>query len=209
MLARLRRLLHAPEPYDPPTYWEERSRGLIDAYDHPETWKERGWTIAGTPEATVVPELLARYGCASVLVAGAGSGRQYEYLAPLELADLRGFDLSQTMVDECTTRFPGITTVAANVVGCDATQTPADAVLSVTTLQHVRPEEIEAAVRSLRSLARRMLILLELTSYRGKHAYIFAHDYGTLLPGWELAHRQVVGELDGSRTELMAWIAPG
>lgn len=200
----VRRRFSRPEPYDPNDYWERRAPELIDAYQHPETWEARGWMIGRSPEAIVVPELLERHEVRSVLVAGAGSGRQYEYL-DTSMFEVHGFDLSPTMVAECRTRFPNIETTVANVIGCEANQQPADAVLAVTVLQHVAPGDIATAVRSLRSLARKLLIVLELTHWDGQSTYVFPHDYESLMSGWRLVARQAVRDEEHERTELLAW----
>jgi SAM-dependent methyltransferase len=204
-LGRVRQAVRRPEAYEPSTYWERRSRELIDAYDHPETWIQRDWSIATSPEERVVPELLDLFEVRSVLVAGAGSGRQYEYLEPLGLDEIRGFDLSPTMVAECTRRYPHVPTIIDDVIGCHMHERSADAVLAVTVLQHVRPPEIAAALDSLRRLAGKLLIVLELTEYSGHNSYVFAHDYLSLMRDWRLVSHEDVRARPNERTELLTW----
>jgi SAM-dependent methyltransferase len=200
-------LRRGPAGYDPDRYWEARASELIATYDDPASWHLRSWNIAKSPEQELIPRLVAAHDITSVLVVGAGSGRQYAYLEPLGI-DIRGFDLSPTLVRECTTRYPTITTVEDSVVGCDTRQSPADLVLSVTVLQHVPPADISAALESLRRLASKLLVVLEFTEFDSQHAYIFAHDYPALMGDWPLVERVLVAESDGERTECFVWRRP-
>ena len=88
-----RRFGHARRALEPVDFWEQRAPDLVHGYDHPETWPERGW-MAGGFEEEFVPELLRKYEIASVLVVGAGTGRQYGFLTDLGVA-IRGFDISE------------------------------------------------------------------------------------------------------------------
>jgi SAM-dependent methyltransferase len=204
----LRRALRArQQPYEPERYWEARAAELILTYDDPTTWPERRWNIAASPEEEVVPRLVADYGVESVLVVGAGSGRQYAYLEPLGV-EVRGFDLSPTLVQECTTRYPSITTVQDSVTAADERQLPADLVLSVTVLQHVPPADIGRAIEALQKLAQKLVVILEFTRFDGETAYIFAHDYEQLMSPWPLAERVLVAEDEGERTECLVWTRP-
>src|SRR5690348_7611258 len=101
-LGALHERVRGQAEYATDTYWEGRSRDLIEGYDHPETWDKRGWMRGGIEEQ-VVPELLHGEGVRSVLVPGAGSGRQYEFLLAAGF-EPRGFDISPTLVQTCEER---------------------------------------------------------------------------------------------------------
>jgi SAM-dependent methyltransferase len=203
----LRQRLGRQQLYQPDRYWEGRATELIATYDDPASWQERKWNIAASPEAELIPRLIAAHGIESVLVVGAGSGRQYAYLEPLGI-EVRGFDLSPTLVRECTTRYPTITTVVDSVVGCDQRQLPADLVLSVTVLQHVHPEDIRGTVDSLQRLASKLIVVLEFTAFDSDSNYIFTHDYQVLMSDWQLAERVLVGASEGERTDCFVWQRP-
>src|SRR5207248_10856425 len=109
LLSRIARRVSTVSPtYDPKTYWENRARDLIDTYDRPETWPQRGWMCAGVEEEAV-PRLLVNAGCTTVLIPGAGSGRQYRFLLDAGFLP-RGFDISTQLVEECRARFPEVRT---------------------------------------------------------------------------------------------------
>jgi SAM-dependent methyltransferase len=204
----LRRVLGGRQrPYEPERYWEERAAELILTYDDPTSWPERRWNIAASPEEELVPRLVADYGVESVLVVGAGTGRQYAYLEPLGV-EVRGFDLSPTLVEECTTRYPTITTVRDSVTDADDQQLPADLVLSVTVLQHVPDADIGRAIAALKKLAQKLVVILEFTRFGGETNYIFAHDYEQLMSPWPLVERVLVAEGESERTECLVWTRP-
>ena len=194
-------------PYVPAEYWENRADALIEAYDAPESWEQRGWLKDGVEEEEV-PPLLAREDARSVLVVGAGSGRQYNFLRPLGL-EISGFDISPTLVATCQSRYPDIETVVDDLVGAAERHAPVDAVLSTTVLQHIPPHEIRSAVAATKSLARRLVVIRETTYLRESSQYQFAHDYDELFADWRSIHRTVTDENDLVRVELIAWTPPG
>jgi SAM-dependent methyltransferase len=201
------RIRRAPIPDDPAEYWESRAPDLVDGYDHPETWARRGW-MAGGVEEEVVPDLLRRYGVGSVLVVGAGTGRQYAFLEDLGIS-VRGFDISPTLVRAARERHPGIETVVDDVIGAEQRHQPEDAVLGTAVLQHISPESIGEAARAVSDLARRMVVLRELTWLTGESDYQWAHDYEALFGDWDLAHRVVTDSNDVCRVELFAFVPRG
>jgi SAM-dependent methyltransferase len=192
--------------YHPERYWEGRASDLISMYDHPDTWPERRWLRAGVEEE-LVPDILRRAGAGSVLVAGAGCGREYAYLQEHGF-ELRGFDISPSMAAEARSRFPSIPTTVDSVVGADEGQAPADAVVSSAVLTHVPPENIAAAVTSLKRLARRIVVLREKTVLTAPSNYQWQHDYEALFAPWRCTYRQTTDERADERAELMAWVRP-
>jgi SAM-dependent methyltransferase len=190
--------------YRPQRYWEGRSAELIDTYDHPETWSERGWLRAGA-EDSIVPELLHRYDCRRVLVPGAGTGRQYSYLSDFEVV---GFDISPTLVSESCRRYPHVTTLVGEVTACDRVPGPFDAVVTSAVLAHVHPRSIRAAIQSIQDTARKLLIVREYTRLGSPAPYQFAHDYERLMRGWPVVHRETTDDRDGFVAELIAFEAP-
>jgi SAM-dependent methyltransferase len=193
-------------PYVPDEYWENRAGALIEAYDSPESWEERGWLRDGVEQAEV-PPLLERVSARSALVVGAGSGRQYEFLRPLGL-EIRGFDISPTLVEACQLRYPEIETVVDTLIGADERHAPMDAVLSTTVLQHIAPDEIHAAVAAVKSLARQIVVIRETTRLRDASSYQWAHDYRSLFADWRAVDSSITDENDLVTVELMAWMPP-
>ena len=189
---------------DPAGYWERRAPELVSGYDHPETWAERGWMSSGVEEV-LVPRLLQERRIGSVLVVGAGSGRQYAFVSQLGI-EVRGFDISPTMVAAARKRHPEIETVVDDLLGAETRHEPADAVLATAVLQHVSPEHADEAARTVQALARRLIVLRELTWAAAQSDYQWAHDYGALFPGWEIVERAVTDETARGRVELRALV---
>ncbi len=189
--------------YEPAAFWESRAHELIEGYDHPETWAERGWVRAGVEEEAVV-DVLRENGVRSVVVPGAGSGRQYAYLLAAGF-ETRGFDISPSLVAACRERYPDVQTELAGFPQAADRLEPADAVLSVNVLQHVPPADLDAAVAAVSALARRVVVLRELTEVPAPSSYQFAHDYAAAFAGWELLRREPTDERPGVRVELLAW----
>jgi len=182
-------------------YWDQRARDLVRTYDHSETWAERGWLRAGA-EDEVVPRLLRREGCRTVLVPGAGTGRQYAYLTDF---DVVGFDISRRLVKETRRRHPAIPTHHRDVVGCDQLGV-FDAVVVSAVLAHV--PDVQAAADSLAAAAEKLIVLREYTWLRDLHAHQQGHDYIALFPGWQLLHREVTDDRPDGRAELLAFRRP-
>lgn len=143
-----------------------------------------------------------------MLVIGCGSGRQFDFLAPHGF-ELYGLDISPTMVETCRRRFPDIRVEVAGVVGADKLFPQVDAVVSSAVLAHVAPSEIDAAIASIRRLARRSIVLREKTRFEEASDYQWQHDYDGLLDGWSCVHREVTDVGDTFTAELVAWERPG
>ena len=192
------------QPLDAPAYWEMRAPDLIYGYDHPESWDERSWLSAGVEEK-LVPQLLREHAVVSVLVVGAGTGRQYKFLADFGV-DVRGFDLSPTLVAAARERHPEIETVVDDLLGAEQRHTVADAVLATAVLQHIDPARIHEAARSVAALARKLIIVREATWLAERSAYQWAHDYQALFSEWELVQCVVTDEAGRYRVELQAFV---
>jgi hypothetical protein len=192
-------------PYDPGAYWEGRSCELIETYDHPETWPGRGWLRAGAEEETV-PTLLGQHDCHSVLVIGAGSGRQYGFLGDVRVS---GFDISPTLVEECRKRYPAVPTVIGQVVGCERLFGSHDAVFSSAVLGHVPPRQIKEAISSVKASATRLVVIREYTALSLPPFYEWVHDYERLMDPWQIVHREVTDDQEAGRAELIAFAPPG
>jgi SAM-dependent methyltransferase len=189
--------------YDPETYWDKRARDLIRTYDRPETWPERGWMRGGVEEV-IVPRLLAEAGCETVLVPGAGSGRQYRFLLDAGFSPC-GFDISERLVKECKARFPDVPTWVGDVTTADTHSEPADAVVTSAVLQHVSPERVADAVGSLKALASRLVIIREITELTTPSRYQFQHEYSQLFADCTEIFREVTDASDAATVELVAW----
>jgi SAM-dependent methyltransferase len=188
-------------PYVPAEYWEGRAADLIQTYDHPETWPERGWVREGAEDETV-PRILTETGCRSVLVVGAGTGRQYGYL---EGFDAYGFDISPTLVAEASSRYPNVSTVVGSVIGCERLFGQKDAVVSSAVLGHIPPASIVQAVQSVKASAAKTIIVREYTAIGRRSKYQFAHDYVRLMEPWRVIHRETTDRYDGFEAELIAF----
>lgn len=196
------------KPYDPSTFWEARADADIYARDHPELYAERGWpSRGGELEAELVPKWLHEAGIKTVLVPGAGSGAQYAYLLRHGFRP-HGFDISPTLVATCVERFASVHTQVGNVVGAELHEEPADAVVASAVLQHIPPHQIEVAIASVKALARKLIVIRELTSLGAASSYQFAHDYGALFADWPEVHREMADEAPHYRTDLIAWKRP-
>jgi SAM-dependent methyltransferase len=156
-------------------------------------------------EEEVVPQLLRQHGIGSVLVVGAGTGRQYGFLDGLGM-DVRGFDLAPTLVAAARERHPAIDTVVDDLIGAETRHAPADAVLSTAVLQHVAPEQIHDAARAVIGLARRMIVLREVSWLAAVSPYQWAHDYEALFGEWTVAYRAVTDDNERARVELRALV---
>jgi SAM-dependent methyltransferase len=155
-------------------------------------------------EEDAVPRLLSEAGCTTVLVPGAGSGRQYRFLLDAGFSP-RGFDLSDRLVAECRARFPEVPTWVGDIGDAPMHSEPADAVVTSAVLQHVLPEQIEDAVRSLKALASKLIIIRETTSLGTPSQYQFQHDYSRLFGDYTEVFREVTDASDAATVELVAW----
>jgi SAM-dependent methyltransferase len=152
-------------------------------------------------EEPIVPELLRAAGASSVLVVGAGTGRQYEYLGDF---DVSGIDLSPKLVKLCRQRYPRIETTVGDVTRLQ--HESVDAVVSSAVLQHVRPAQITETIDRICQVASRLVILRECTSLAAPRDYQFAHDYRALFGApWALVHTETTDEFPDVTVELMAF----
>jgi trans-aconitate methyltransferase len=208
---RVRRLLaqrHAlPGRYRPDRYWEARATELVHRYDaDPAEWEQIGWMRGGVEEELVV-SWLRELGCSSVLVCGAGSGRQYSYLVDAGFS-VEGFDISPSLVEECRRRFPAIRTTCASVLEADGQHEPHDAVVTSAVLQHVPPQQIAQAISVVERLARRAIVVRETTQLTHASTYQWAHEYAAITT-WSEARRETTDERPGVRVELIAFRPSG
>jgi trans-aconitate methyltransferase len=150
-------------------------------------------------EEELVPRVLHEHGVRSVLVPGAGSGRQYGYLGGFSV---RGFDLSPTLAAAARERYPNVETAVSDLVDAELVHPPADAVVTTALLQHIPPDRIEAAVASLCALAEKLVVIRETTWLARRSSYQFAHDYDSLFRGWKLLESVVTDENAICRVEL-------
>jgi 2-polyprenyl-3-methyl-5-hydroxy-6-metoxy-1,4-benzoquinol methylase len=204
---RVRRLLaqrHAlPGRYRPDRYWEARAAELVHRYDaDPAEWEQIGWMRGGVEEEQVVT-WLREFECSSVLVCGAGSGRQYSYLVDAGFS-VEGFDISPSLVEECTRRYPSIRTTCASVVEADRKHEPHDAVVTSAVLQHVPPAEIAQAMSVVERLARKAIVIRETTQLDHPSTYQWAHDYAAVT-SWPEVRRETTDQRPGVRVELIAF----
>jgi hypothetical protein len=120
--------------------------------------------------------------------------------------DVRGFDLAPTLVAAARERHPAIDTVVDDLIGAETRHAPADAVLSTAVLQHVAPEQIHDAAQAVIGLARRMIVLREVSWLAAVSPYQWAHDYDALFGDWTVAYRAVTDDNERARVELRALV---
>jgi 2-polyprenyl-3-methyl-5-hydroxy-6-metoxy-1,4-benzoquinol methylase len=204
----MRRVLaqrHAlPGRYRPERYWEARASELVHRYDGgPDLWQRIGWLRDGIEERLAVA-WLRELSCSSVLVCGAGSGRQYPYLIDAGFS-IEGFDIAPSLVMECNRRFADVRTILAPIADAHSYHEPHDAVLSTAVLQHVPPDQIAEALSALGGLARKAIVVRETTVLPHESSYQWAHDYRNELAGWEEFRRETTDEQDGRKVEMIAF----
>jgi protein-L-isoaspartate O-methyltransferase len=204
----MRRVLaqrHAlPGRYRPERYWEARAAELVHRYDGgPELWERIGWLRDGIEERLAVA-WLQELSCSSVLVCGAGSGRQYRYLIDGGFS-IEGFDIAPSLVAECNRRFAGIRTTRASIAEAGVHHEPHDAVLSTAVLQHVPPDQIADALSALGRLARKAIVIRETTVLPHESTYQWAHDYRAELAEWDEFRRETTDERDGRKVEMIGF----
>jgi hypothetical protein len=208
MAGRISRILahrHAlPGRYRPERYWEARASELVRRYDsEPGDWERLGWMRGGVEEEFFVG-WARELACTSVLVCGAGTGRQYSYLLDAGFS-VAGFDIAPSLVAECKRRFPEVETTCCSVIDAHTHHEPADAVVSSAVLQHVPPHEIVDALAVLQLLARKAIVLRESTLFDSDPGYQWAHDYRALLAGWNEVHAETTDERPGVKVEVIAF----
>jgi 2-polyprenyl-3-methyl-5-hydroxy-6-metoxy-1,4-benzoquinol methylase len=208
---RIRRVLAQryalPGRYRPERYWQARAAELTERYDDdPAGWEQIGWMRGGVEEELVVTSL-RELGCSSVLVCGAGSGRQYSYLVDAGFS-VEGFDISPSLVEECRRRFPAVRTTRASVLDAELEHEPHDAVVTSAVLQHVPPPEIAQAMSVVKGLARKAIVIRETTQLAHASTYQWAHDYAAVTT-WSEARRETTDERPGVRVELIAFRPTG
>ena len=189
-------------PYVPAEYWENRADALIEGYDAPESWEQRGWLKDGVEEVEVPPLSPQRCSICSRGRGGVGASVPLSTIAPpgdqrlRHLADARRCMPEPLSGDRNGRRRLDWRCRAARAGGC---------VPSTTALQHIPPHEIRSAVAATKSLARRLVVMRETTYLRDSSQYQFAHDYDELFEDWRSIHRAVTDENDLVRVELIAW----
>lgn len=116
-------------------------------------WASRGWPKRGGElEAQVAAKLHRDVEARTVLVPGAGTGAQYVYSLRHDFKP-HGFNISPTLAATCTERFSDVRNVGWQSHRARSWEEPADATVVSAVLQDIRPNEITAAVESLKALA--------------------------------------------------------
>lgn len=161
--------------YNPKRYWENRA----------EQWdvQAEGDKVKKVKLRNIIDGLKFK----SVLDVGCGNGRFVDYFKGKEYL---GFDISEKLVDICSEKYPDKEFRVSPVEGL-ITVDKHDLVFCYTVLQHVKPENLKAAVDSLKR-AGKQLLLIEPKSFIPSGDYCFDHqysDYFKIIKTWSLGDK--------------------
>lgn len=177
----------AAEPYDYQKYFDYRyEQGPRGAGGPDPSSDEAKWTQQR------VRELLAEHDCKSVTEVGCGACVRWDEL-PSE--DYFGIDVSPTALEHAEKKFPDAVFCIADVSECSAVK-PADAVLCLDVLQHIKPEDFDGVMDRLLAAARKVLIIKVSVDIPENH-YQFNHIWPLTWPGTEMSWMKVPGSQYG------------
>ena len=147
------------QKYDEKRYWENRA----------ESWNIQ----AGIDkvEEKKLKEILKEIEFNDVLDVGCGNGRFVDYFKD---KDYSGFDISKSLVKICEEKYPDNKFFVSAVEDLDVKDF--DLVFCYTVLEHVKPENMEAATTALKKAGKKLL-LIEPKPSNPFGDYCFDHDY--------------------------------
>lgn len=150
--------------YDEKLYWERRGQYWAEDVAEYPTHLEK------------VEPLIKKISPKSVIDIGCGDGRWSEYFKDITYL---GVDISSTMIDAAKKKYPKAKFIVSSIeeLGKKVTKKH-DLIFIFTTLLHVKPENMDEAIKSLKKIGKEM-ILIEPHDAETK-AYCFRHDYEKL-----------------------------
>lgn len=148
--------------YQPKEYWEKRA----------DSWDRQAGTAL--PELDKLESLFIEIKPKSVIDIGCGSGRWYPYFKKQGVV-YRGIDISENLVNLAKRKFPDGMFKAEKVENLPKPPQKFDLAFSFTTLEHITEEEFPKAVKALKQVAKKM-ILVEPVNFQSRH-YCHVHNY--------------------------------
>jgi SAM-dependent methyltransferase len=171
-------------PYSAQEFWEAGGRGWVK-------WE------AFQPDEAEIYAIVERVRPRRVLELGCGGGRNARYFSHAER--YAGLDISMRLLERGRDRQEanGIGLVCGDATRLPFTSDAFDLVFAVSTLQHVPPDRIAAAVDDIIRVSRRHVCLIEFTAELPEggawfaQPHMFRHDYASLFaPHAELRLRR-------------------
>jgi len=93
-----------------------------------------------------------------------------------------GMDVSEKLIDICKNKWKDLSFLSCSLEQLDLSTNQHDKkhdlIFSYTALEHVKPEDIEGVVETLKKAGKKLL-LIEPTDFESKH-YCHSHDYEKL-----------------------------
>ena len=150
--------------YDPKSYWEERAPAWSkQAETMPVEWEE-------------VEKFVKKVNPGSVLDIGCGDGRWYPKMQEWGVKDYRGIDISSNLIKAAQFRFPHLEkNFETSKVEDYQPKDKVDLVFSYTCTEHIKPEDWDKAVESIKKMGKKLL-LIEPTDFVGRY-YCYPHPY--------------------------------
>jgi len=155
--------------YDPKEYWEKRA----------EDWNLQAGNMM--IEIQDVKDFYKKVNPKSVLDIGCGNGRWIELMEKwgLDLKHYNGMDVSEKLIKICKKKWPDLDFFTAALEEKFSQLYPkVDLIFSYTTLEHVKPENIENVVKQLKKIGKKLL-LIEPTGFESRY-YCHSHNYKEL-----------------------------
>lgn len=149
--------------YNPKEYWENRA----------EIWNAQA-AHGNYPHVEEVTEMLDGLNFKTVLDVGCGNGRWYPFFKE-NGKDYEGIDIAEKMVARAREAYPDGRFDAFKLEDINPEGPVYDLAFSYTCLQHIRPEDIEAAAAVLKKKSKYSLLIETPDNWGGN--YGFNHEY--------------------------------
>lgn len=157
--------------YSAPEYWTERGKGWEDEA------RRKGFWDAENPELVALLESLT---FRSVLDIGCGFGRVGATIARRwPRVRYTGIDVSPDLIDGARKRLPQAELICGDIVTMDL-EGRWDLVLAVSTLGHIRPEDIAGVIANMRRWARFDVVHVDWNEVGASTEFQFGHPYRAL-----------------------------
>ncbi len=153
--------------YSPRFFWDGWAPDFIKDTWQVKIHRQHAWLLAKVRESSPV----------SMLEVGCGFGRNINFLIKNGAgSSIEGFDISRSMINLAKKRIDnGNVKLFVDNISDTRTKGKYDLVFTHGVLMHVKPSELEGAVKNLVRLSGKYLILIE-QNYGG-NKYTFKHDY--------------------------------
>lgn len=150
--------------YNPKEYWEGRA----------EKWDEQAKSNYSLPpeDYAEIEKWLQEIEFGSVLDLGMGNGR---FVPTFKGKKYLGIDISEKLTEIAKRRFPEDEFKAMKVEEIETLEGQFDLIFSYTTLEHIKPEDWEQAVKAIKAKGK-YLLLIEPTGFESVN-YCIDHDY--------------------------------